>query len=338
VSGHDIIVIGASAGGLQALKQLLTCLPPRLPAACFAVVHRQEGRETHLPGLLQSSGALAVKLAEDGEPIRHGTLLVGPSDRHLVVLKDRIRLSEGPRENFWRPSIDVLCRPAAVNHRSRVIGVVLSGTLDDGVAGLAAVRACGGEALVQQPEEAPFAELPRTALRQVEGARCLPIVEMGREIVRLVATEARELPPVPPELELEARIASSDTNLVSALAMPDEMSLYNCPECGGPLAAEPNRPLRYRCTVGHAFTASSLEDGMRHQIESSLWVAIRLLQQRSNLNRTLSEKEREKGRLRGADNYLSRAEEDWGHSDVLRRLLMQLNAGTLRPTVAEDLS
>jgi two-component system, chemotaxis family, protein-glutamate methylesterase/glutaminase len=337
VSGHDIIVIGASAGGLQALKQMVACLPRELPAACFVVLHRPLGRDGEIPSILSACGTLPAKFCEDGEPIRRGVLYVAPSSGHLVLEEDRVRISAGPRENFWRPSIDVLFRTAAVAYRTRVVGVVLSGSLDDGVAGLAAVRACGGEALVQHPEEASFSEMPTSALRLVQGARSLPLLEVCREITRLANSEACEPPAIPPELELEARVSAGESDLVSALAMADEISLYNCPECGGPLAVRHDQPLRYRCIVGHGFAPASLQEGLRRQLESSLWVAIRLLQQRSNLSRALAEKEREKGRLRGAQSYLKRAEEDSTHSDVLRKLLMRLSATTAH-AVSEELS
>jgi two-component system, chemotaxis family, protein-glutamate methylesterase/glutaminase len=341
VSGHDTIVIGASAGGLRALQGLVACLPRELPAACFAVLHMQRSHDSQLAAILNAHGTLTAKFAEDGELPRRGMLFLAPPGRHLVLQQDRIRLSDGPREHYWRPSVDVLFRTAAVAFGSRVVGVVLSGSMDDGVAGLSAVRACGGEALVQHPEEAEYAEMPHAALQRVEGARGLPIAELCDEIVRLARAEARESPSIPPELELEARIATDPSNLASALAMPNELSLYNCPECGGPLAAEHDRPLRFRCTVGHGFTAASLQDGIRSQIEASLWVAIRLLQQRSNLRRQRAETERQKGRMHGADNYFARADEDWAHADVLRGRLLQLNAGEAarRPTAeAEELS
>jgi two-component system, chemotaxis family, protein-glutamate methylesterase/glutaminase len=327
VGGHDIIVIGASAGGLQALNELVDCLPRNLPAVCLAVLHIAHGRDSAIPSILNGRDTLAVKFAENGERMRHGALLLAPTGRHLVVERDRVRLSGGPRENFWRPSIDVLFRTAAVQHRSRVVGVVLSGSLDDGIAGLTAVRTCGGQALVQDPAEASCPEMPQAALRQVAGARAMTIPAMCEEITRLANTAAAAPPAIPPELELEARIVADESDFVASLGMPNELSLYNCPECGGPLAAQHDRPLRFRCTVGHAFTAASLEDGMRRQIDSSLWVAIRLLQQRSNLSRTLSEKERKKGRLHGARTYLTRAEEDGAHAEVLRQHLMRLNAG-----------
>lgn len=326
MSGHDIIVLGASAGGLQPLKEIVAALPRDFPAACFAVLHMSRDRGSAIPEILRGAGALAVKFAEDGEPIRPGTLLVAPPDRHLIIRPESVRVSGGPRENFWRPSIDVTFRTAAVVHRTRVVGVVLSGMLDDGVAGLAAIRACGGEALVQAPDEAICPELPEAALRQVEGARAMTPREIGAELARLARTEPSQPPQVPPELELEARIVADGSDFIASLGMPERISFYNCPECGGPLAEQPDRPMRFRCTVGHGFSAASLEDGMRREIESSLWVAIRLLQQRSNLGRTLAEKESAKHRTHGAQTYLDRAEEDAAHAEVLRRLLMEVGS------------
>lgn len=317
------------------MRELLAALPGDLPAVCLAALHVPSDRESAADEILQGTGKLKVRFAKDAEPLQHGTLLLAPPDRHLLVKDDHVRLSAGPRENFWRPSIDVLFRTTAVAHRSRVTGVIVSGTLDDGVAGLSAVRACGGEALVQDPSEALHAEMPQMALQEVEGSRALSIEAIAAEIGRIVRTEARPPPQIPAELEMEARIITDDSNFISGLAMPDRLSFYNCPECGGPLGVQHDRPLRFRCTVGHGFTRASLEQGMLRQLESSLWVAIRLLQQRATLARSLSERERQKGRTFGARTYLDRATEDTAHADVLRRLLMDINGagenGAQRP-------
>jgi two-component system, chemotaxis family, protein-glutamate methylesterase/glutaminase len=334
VNAPYIVAIAGSSGAIQAVRDLIACLPRSLPAACCAVLHQQRTFKSQLAQLLERDGGLRVRLAEDGEPLQAGVLLLARPDRHLVIGAEQVQLTYGPRENFWRPSIDVLFRTAAVSHRTRAIGVLLSGTLDDGIAGLAAIRACGGRTLVQSPGEAAFGELPATALREVEGTVELTVAEICADILHHTSQPPAPAPPIPAELELEARIATDTAALVADMGMPQEdITLYNCPECGGPLAPHRGFPLHYRCMVGHSFTAWALEHGMQRKLEASLWVAVRLLQQRSNLSRSHAGKEQQHGRERAAHSYTSRADEDWSHAEVLRRLLVQLSAA--RPSGSE---
>ena len=301
--GHDIVVAGASSGGLDALKQLLAALPGDLPLALFVVLHLPPGWTSQFPEILNKSGKLACRFAADGELIEHGTLLLAPADRHLLVKRGHVRLSRGPRENFWRPSIDVLFRSAAVAYGTRVVGIVLSGALDDGTAGLGAIRQCGGTAIVQDPESAAYPAMPKSALVNVQGAQALPIERIGPEVARLAQLPAAPSPKVPADLYREARsVETSGTSLSTPTPTPlGELTTHTCPGCGGPLRQNPDNPLNFRCLVGHAYSIASLEEGTRREIETSLWTAIRLFQQRSNVNRTIAGEEKLKGRERNAD-------------------------------------
>ncbi len=185
MSGHDIIVIGGSAGAFQPLRSLLQDLPRSLEAAVFVVLHLPPASRTSLPGLLQQHTSLDVRLAQDGDPIVNGRALVAAPDQHLILHAGHVRLSRGPRENYWRPAVDVLFRTAAVAYGSRVVGVLLSGALDDGTAGLHAIRRCGGKAYVQAAQEAAYPDMPEFARSVVEGVRSLPVREIAAELGRL---------------------------------------------------------------------------------------------------------------------------------------------------------
>jgi two-component system chemotaxis response regulator CheB len=324
MSGHDIIVIGASAGGIGPLRELASSLPPDLPATLLAVLHSSQSPRIHLPAVIANGGALPVRFAAEGEAMPRGVLLLAPPDQHLIVKENEIRLTRGPHENFWRPSVDVLFRSAAIAYGPRVIGVVLSGALDDGTAGLAAIKACGGIAIVQDPKDAQFDDMPASALRNVEVDAIVRVAELPEVLQRFIRTPAGPARAIPEHLKIEARFAEEAMPSLEEYAKVGKLSENTCPECGGPLREAPGEMLRYRCLTGHAFSGDALAGQTRHDIESSLWSAIRLLQQRANIERSLAQKQSERGRLQGADQYATRAAEAEGHAAVLRELLMKL--------------
>jgi two-component system, chemotaxis family, protein-glutamate methylesterase/glutaminase len=332
--GHDIVVAGASAGGVEALRQLVEALPANLPAALFVVLHTPPGWTSRLPEILSNSGHLACRYARDGDSIEHGTLLIAPSDHHLMLKRGQVRLSGGPRENLWRPAIDVLFRSAAVAYGARVVGVVLSGALDDGTAGLRAIRRCGGTAIVQDPECASYPDMPKSALRNVEDARALSIGEIAAELARLACLPPAASPPVPADLLREAQAVESAGTRAQAIQIGD-LTTHTCPGCGGPLSQQHGNPTRFRCLVGHAYSLDSLEEGTRHEIEASLWTAIRLLQQRSNLNRVQAELQQSKGRARVAESYLERAAESAAQAAALQQLVLSLPAPKSAPVSSQ---
>jgi two-component system chemotaxis response regulator CheB len=324
MSGHDIIVMGASAGGIGPLRELAAALPADLPATLLAVLHSSQARRVHLPKVIANGGTLPVRFASDREPLIPGVLLLAPPDQHLIVKPDEVHLTRGPHENFWRPSVDVLFRSAAIAYGPRVIGVVLSGALDDGTAGLAAIKACGGIAVVQDPKEALFDDMPSSALRTVEVDAIVRVAELPTVLRQFVATPAGPTRDIPEHLKIEARFAEEAMLSHEDYAKVGTLTENVCPECGGPLREAPGEMLRYRCLTGHTFSGDVLEGQTRKDIESSLWSAIRLFQQRANIDRSLAQKESERGRLQGADQYATRAAEAEGHASVLHDLLMKL--------------
>jgi two-component system chemotaxis response regulator CheB len=316
-------VIGASAGGLRPLQLLLSRLKPSFPAALFAVVHGPDEGRPHLPATVSSLTDLPVRYAENCDRLSAGTLLLAPVDRHLFVKENEVLLTRGARENMWRPSIDVLFRSAAVAHDSRVIGVVLSGALDDGTAGAAAICACGGAVLVQEPEEAESPEMPASVLRNLDGVRIVNTAQLPDALEEAIAVEAvaRQIPEL---LRTESRFAEDPMAQQDEYRQLGNLSQNTCPECGGPLRQAPGDILRFRCHTGHAFSGPALEQSTRRDIESSLWSAVRLFQQRANIDRSLAQQESTKGRLQAADRYAMRAAEADGHASVLHELLIKL--------------
>lgn len=317
------MVIGASSGGMEALKLIAGKLPPRFAAAMFAVMHLPDV-DSQLPKALGQRSSIPVCYAEDGDAIRTGQLMVARPRRHLLLKNGHVLLGRGPRENSWRPSIDALFRSAAVAYGPRAIGIVLSGMLDDGSAGLHAIHRCGGIAIVQDPMEAEFSEMPASALNNVPQARVLKLAEIAAALPALVQEPAAEPGPIPADLALEVRIAEGDSEASLAFEPFGEKTDQICPECGGPLELADDGSGLFRCRVGHAYSAQTLAHENRHDIESSLWTAVRLLQQRANLARLREKQERNRGRNAAAQSYSDRAAESERHANVLRTVLMGL--------------
>lgn len=254
-----VVVLGASLGGVGALMRIASLLPPQLPAIVGVTLHIG-AQHSLLPELLSRRGPNRAVHARQGERPKPGTIYVAPPDHHMLLEPDGIRLSRGPRENHARPAIDPMFRSAAIGWGSKAVGVVLTGELDDGVAGLAAIKKCGGIAIVQDPEEAEARSMPRSALDNVEVDHCLPIEQMVSLLVRLMSRAGVEARRPPRHLLLEHG-ASNGSGHMTDLSAIGQVSALTCPDCGGALweiSSDP--PLRYRCHTGHAYTALSLDD------------------------------------------------------------------------------
>lgn len=320
---RDIVVIGGSAGVANALQVLLSQLSQEFPAAVFVAYHAPAGVDGAVPRMLASASALEIKLADDGDRIRRGVVYVARPDRHLLLEKETVRVTHGPRENGWRPAIDPLFRSAAVSHGSRVIGIVLTGMLDDGTAGLLAVKRCGGLAIAQDPHDAAYPDMPQSAIDNVPVDHRLALKDMGEVLKRLVREPAGASSPVPDDLLKEARISAQGVPV--SQPFPRTPPEYMCPDCGGPLHKEgaPGEQLdRYRCLVGHGWGASTLLSGTNDQLESTVWAAIRLFRQRAQLLSTRAGRELQAGRERTAYHYREQAEESLGHARRLQGLAM----------------
>jgi two-component system chemotaxis response regulator CheB len=277
---RDIITIGASAGGFEALRQLIGDLPDDLDASIFIVWHISADVKGILPRVLSKETGLAVSHAVDREPIERGHVYVAPPDHHLVLERGLVRVTRGPKENRFRPAIDPLFRSAALAYGPQVIGVVLTGALDDGAAGLWTIKQYGGLAIVQDPLDAEVPSMPQHAINAVETDYIVPGSDIGGLLARLVSEPIPDTEKTVLEndgrTETEVLIAMEDSGLTYRLFQHGEPTAYTCPECHGVLAAlvEGNR-VRFRCHTGHAFSADSLLAAITENIESSLWSAVR---------------------------------------------------------------
>ena len=321
---HDIIVVGASAGGVEALVEVVRRLPVRLPAAVFIVLHVPTHIPSLLPDILGRSGPLVAHHPEDGEKIEYGHIYVAPPDYHLLVEGEHVSITRGPRENRHRPAVDPLFRSAARVYGSRVVGVVLSGTLDDGTAGLLAVKRRGGIAVVQDPESALYPSMPQSALEHVEVDYCLPVPEIGPLLVRLAQEPVKEevVSPVPEDMEMETREAEMDMESLSGENQVGTPSTFSCPECGGVLwEIQDGKLTRYRCRVGHAYSFESMVAEQSDKVEEALWAALRALEENASLSRRIIDRAHQNGQERLARNFTEKLQQTEHHAEVIKRLL-----------------
>lgn len=284
-----VIVIGASAGGLKAVAEWLSGLP-RTDAAIFVVLHVSKNSMGDVIAFhLQKQTTMTCKVAVHGEEIQQGHVYIAPPDHHMIIKEDKIVINNGPHENRWRPSIDVLFRSAAVAFNSNTIGIVLSGLLDDGTSGMSAIKKSGGIAIVQEPDEAEYSDMPLNVLKNVEVDFRVPVSDMKYILQDIFAKGIKEPVSVPPEVKIEAEITEKLSSRIDDLREIASQSVLNCPDCGGGLWKVNNDVItRYRCHTGHVYTEKVLMQMQSENIEESLWVAIRILEERRNLLLTLA--------------------------------------------------
>ncbi|MEC4803275.1 MAG: chemotaxis protein CheB [Jaaginema sp. PMC 1079.18] len=319
----NVVVIGASAGGFNALKHLFTNLPGNIEASFFVVLHLSPDSPSHLATLLNNVSPLTIKNPEDGEKIQKRFVYVAPPDYHLLVKEGYIRLYHGPHENRHRPAVDPLFRSAAVAYDRQVLGIILSGLLDDGSSGLLAVKHCGGITMVQDPEDARYADMPRHAIAAVKEVDYqLPLSQMADAIAQILQKPNTKTGTVPDDIKTEAAIAERVMSDVSGTETLGSLIPMGCPECGGPLwQINIDAVRRYRCHVGHGFTAQTLLNSQDEALEKALWAAMRMMEERSRLAFTMAEDESQKGRDKSAAIYYERAKESKAHAQVLKKLL-----------------
>ena len=323
LNARDVIVIGSSAGGLQPLKELIRGLPADLEAAVFVVRHIGTAADNGLPHLLEQAGQLKATQASDCEQFEHGHIYVAPPDRHLLLEAGRIVLSNGPKENRTRPAIDPLFRSAAVAFRSRVVGVVLSGALDDGTAGLWSVKQHGGVTVVQDPNEASSPSMPRNALKYVEIDHCRPAAEIGSLLAQLARDPVADNGPADDEaVQIENRIAMGDTQALHNLDRIGKLTHFACPECHGTLWEMGHHPLlRFRCRSGHANSGANLITEQSEITENLLLLALRETEENPTLCRYLGEYAREHDDRRAADFFLSQTAEHERKAHLIHQAL-----------------
>jgi two-component system chemotaxis response regulator CheB len=297
--GHDIIVIGASAGGVEALVNLAGQLPRDLPASLFVVLHIPADNPSLLPVILNRSGPLPVSQPADQEEMQQRHIYVAVPDHHLLIERGRIRQVYGPKENRHRPAIDPLFRSAAYAYGPRVVGVILTGSMDDGTAGLLAVKRRGGIAIVQDPHQAMYPSMPSSALAHVQADYCLPLSKMGEVLTQVAHQQVEDegAYPVPEDMEQELKYTSmSNGDTLNSDERVGTPSAFSCPECGGVLWEYHDAELlRFRCRVGHAFSVDSVLSAQDEQLESALWAALKTLEESASLSRRLARQASERG-------------------------------------------
>ena len=321
MANRDIVVIGASAGGLEALSALVSLLPSDLPAAVFVAVHVQPTDPGFLPLALRRHSALPVKHAEDAKAFERGVIYVAQPDHHLIVKRDSMSVARGPRENLHRPSVDALFRSAAYAYGPRVISVVLTGNLDDGSAGNWAVKAFGGVTIAQDPEEASHPDMPRNAIMYSK----VDFVARLAEIPPLISRLARDEVPDRGERrvnETEVRVPESELRGNPDAKELGAPSYFTCPSCDGTLWEFNHGDLiRYRCRTGHAFSFESMMAEQAEALERALWVAVRTLDEKADLMRRMAEHAGRRTTPERQRYYLQEQAKAKENADMLRLML-----------------
>lgn len=327
--GHDIVVVGGSAGALAALSKLVAGLPPELPAAVFVVIHISPTATSALASILNRAGALPAVQAADDEPIECGRIYVAVPNHHLLIKEGRMSVALGPKENRHRPAIDPLFRTAARAYGARVVGVLLSGAGDDGVAGLRAIHGRSGLTVVQDPADAAHPDLLRHALEFAPVDYTAPAEELSPLLTRIVDEPAPWSVPATRTLMKEAKMAEADLATIEDEDKVGRPSAYSCPECGGVLwEIESGNSLRFRCRVGHSYSADALADEQDDVLEKGCWAAFRALEENASLARQLATRARRQGRLKIAERFTERAEEAQANADTVRRMILEFGSPT----------
>jgi len=309
---HDIVVIGASAGGVEALNEIVGHISPDVNAAIFVVIHVSPDSTGLLPNILNRRSHLPAIQARDGLSIRRGTIYVAPPDRHLIFEDGEMRVVLGPKHNRHRPAIDLLFRTAARNFGERVVGVILTGFLADGSSGLLAIKNAGGITVVQDPDDAQVASMPRSALLQVQPDYCVPAREIGDLISRLV------------EMEGGPMVAAHKGNGgLSKAEKKNTQTSFTCPDCHGTIwEVNENGEVRFECRVGHAYSPEAMREAADDDVERSLWIALRALEETAALDQRLADLSAHRKRESAHSFYREKAHERKRHAIVLRDFLM----------------
>ncbi|QDV32180.1 chemotaxis protein CheB [Tautonia plasticadhaerens] len=324
---RDIITIGASAGGVEALSTLVGGLPAGLPAAVFVVLHTSPHAASRLPTLLSMKGPLPAEHAEHGGPIRPGRIVVAPPDRHLIIRPESVELSRGPKENRTRPAIDPTFRSAARSFGGRVVGVVLSGTLGDGTAGLMAIKARGGTAIVQDPTEALFGDMPRSAIEHVGPHHVLGVGDMPRLLTQLAREPDPDFPggsSMADDFEHDPETVRRDLEAQARDSRRDEPTTYSCPECGGTLwQFGEGAVAQFRCHVGHVYSPESFLVDLTDELEAALWRCVRMLTEKATISRQLAADARSRGKADQAARFEEQLDQDEAQIRQIRQSLLE---------------
>ncbi|RYZ29162.1 MAG: chemotaxis protein CheB [Chitinophagaceae bacterium] len=317
-----MVVIGTSAGGIRALEELVLQLPVEIDAAFFVVLHlSRKGVGEVIFQRLQQYSTLPCRIAMNGESIERGNIYLAPPDEHMLLSQGKIITGKGAPENRWRPSINNLFRSAAASYNSRVIGIILTGLLDDGTAGMNAIKRAGGLAIVQNPAEADHPDMPTSVLENIEVDYVESLAKMGTLLKEIVdKTEPVEVE-VPYDILLETQIDQRVSTRIDDVAQFEKIDI-NCPDCGGGLyMTQKENPPHYRCHVGHSYTDRELLIRVSEVMENTFWTSLRMMEERRSLLMKLSNKDRERGYDSSAKRHFEMARDMEVHIENLKKIL-----------------
>jgi two-component system, chemotaxis family, protein-glutamate methylesterase/glutaminase len=325
------IVIGASAGGLEPLREVVAQLPADLPAPVFAAMHLPANHKSYLPEILSNTGPLPALHPEDNTKIEAGLIYVAPPDHHLLIDAGSVAVKRGPKENGFRPSIDALFRSAAYTYGPGAIGVVLSGALHDGTSGLWSIKRLGGIAIVQAPEQARYPSMPRSALEYIDADYKLHSTEIGPLLTQLTQEQPAQAEMAGNGTEEDIRRLAIETQLAAGVNLPEKTVLalgpltqFTCPECKGSLVKITEGGLsRFRCHTGHGFSADALVDDLMKAIDEQLWQTIRGFQEATMLLEHIGGHLQENGGSAQADVFLAKARELNQQASRLQRIAIR---------------
>jgi two-component system, chemotaxis family, protein-glutamate methylesterase/glutaminase len=323
---RDVLAIGTSAGGVAALTFLAKRFPRDFPAAVLVTIHLPSHVRSPLDDLLSASGPLPAQFARDGDLVRKARIYIAPPNRHLLLDGEHVSLGEGPRENNARPSIDPMLRSTALCCGGRAIGVVLTGTLGDGASGLWAIRHGGGIAVVQDPKDAAFSEMPLTALNRAKPDHVVSLDEMPALLERLVRQPAGEARPLPRSIGYEVEMARTGRGDMDAMDTIGRRSVLACPDCGGVMwEIDEEDLLRYRCHVGHTYTAEVMSLALDESLRRALASGLRALEERVALARKLHRQAVDGGHRLLAENWADKARDFEREMDVIRSSIHRMD-------------
>ena len=325
-SSFFAIGIGASAGGINAVTELISQLPANLNAAVFVVFHLSK---IAMPEILlermKKKTKLFCKLASDNDLIEAGTIYLAIPDTHLLVKDKNILLGRGPRENRFRPSIDVLFRSIAADFGERSIGIILTGFLNDGTVGMNAIKQSGGHTIVQDPNEAEYPDMPLSVLETMEADHCVSLKEMGDAILQITKNAKAKGVTPPKVVILESKLSERAATSIEKVSQLGKKTIYACPDCGGGLWQIDKPSTHFRCHIGHSYTERDLLYKQSESIEHTLWVSVRMMEERRVLLLRNVKNYNEKGLKRLSEEYAERAEQMQTHILKLKELLFKIN-------------